>query len=104
MSKSNPYVSSVAALAVLGSAIFAASQNFVPDFVFKGSVLTGWHKLGAADWHAENGEIIGAAKPRRRLAGARQGLSGHRILHLVPLHGRLQERECCCARKRCQTA
>jgi hypothetical protein len=63
MSKSNPYVSSLAALAVLGSAIFAASQNFAPDFVFKGSSLTGWHKLGAAEWRAENGEIIGAAKP-----------------------------------------
>ena len=36
------------------------SQNFVPDFIFKGSALTGWHKLGAADWRAENGEIAGA--------------------------------------------
>ena len=60
MSKANPYLSSLVALAVLGSAIFAASQNFVPDFVFKGSALTGWHKLGAADWRAEDGEIVGA--------------------------------------------
>ena len=62
MSKSNRYLSSVAALAVLASAIFAASQNFVPDVVFKGSSLTGWHKLGAGDWRAENGEIIGTPK------------------------------------------
>ena len=53
MFKANPYLSSLGALGVLGSVIFAASQNFVPDFVFKGSALTGWHKLGAADWRAE---------------------------------------------------
>jgi len=52
----------VAALGILGSAIFAASQNFVPDYVFKGSALTGWHKLGQADWRAENGEIGGVPK------------------------------------------
>jgi len=44
------------------SALIAASQNFIPDAVFKGSALTGWHKLGQADWRAENGEIIGAPK------------------------------------------
>ena len=41
---------------------FAANPNFVPDFVFKGSALSGWHKLGGADWRAENGEIIGVGK------------------------------------------
>lgn len=66
MSKPNAYVISLAAL-VLGSAIFAASQNFLPDFVFKGSALTGWHKLGQADWRAENGEIVGVpARSRGR--------------------------------------
>jgi hypothetical protein len=49
-------------LAILVSMIFAASPNFVPDYVFKGSVLTGWHKLGQAEWPAENGEIIGVPK------------------------------------------
>ena len=78
------------AVSVLLSAIFAANQNFVPDVIFKGSSLTGWHKLGAADWRAENGEIIATPKRRRRLAGARQGLSGHRVLHLLPVHRRLQ--------------
>jgi hypothetical protein len=50
------------AICVLGSLIFAASQNFVPDVVFQGSSLNGWHKLGQADWRAENGEIIGTPK------------------------------------------
>jgi hypothetical protein len=62
MSKPNAYVISLAALAVLGSAIFAASQNFLPDVVFKGSVLTGWHKLGQADWRADDGEIVGVPR------------------------------------------
>src|SRR5579872_4456510 len=62
MSKAYAYWIGAAALGVLGSAIFASSPNFVPDYVFKGSALTGWHKLGQADWHAENGEIIGVSK------------------------------------------
>src|SRR5258708_5774369 len=67
MSSKRLYVSlSVAICAVaicaIGSAVFAASQNFLPDAVFKGSSLTGWHKLGQADWRAENGEIIGTPK------------------------------------------
>jgi Domain of Unknown Function (DUF1080)/FG-GAP-like repeat len=33
--------------------------SFVPDAKFAGSQLTGWHKLGQAEWSAENGEIIG---------------------------------------------
>ena len=35
--------------------------SFVPDSKFEGSTLSGWHKLGQADWHAENGEITGTA-------------------------------------------
>src|SRR3989440_10932439 len=62
MSKPNGYMIAAAALGIAGSAIFAASQNFVPDYVFKGSALTGWHKLGQADWRAENGEIVGVPK------------------------------------------
>ena len=49
-------------ICVIGSAVFAASPNFLPDVVFKGSSLTGWHTLGQADWRAENGEIISAPK------------------------------------------
>jgi hypothetical protein len=37
------------------------SRNFVPDFVFTGSTLTGWRPLGAADWRAQKGEITGTA-------------------------------------------
>jgi hypothetical protein len=51
-----------ASICVIGSAVFAASPNFLPDVVFKGSSLTGWHKLGQADWRADNGEIISAPK------------------------------------------
>src|SRR5262245_61224793 len=54
-------------LALAASIIFAASQNFAPDFVFKGSSLTGWQQLGQADWRAENGEII--ATPRQESGG-----------------------------------
>src|SRR2546421_8032493 len=61
MSKKSLCVVIAGTVCVLGS-IFAASQNFLPDVVFKGSSLTGWHKLGQADWRAENGEIIGTPK------------------------------------------
>jgi hypothetical protein len=42
---------------VVLSAIFAATHDFIPDFAFTGSSLAGWHALGQANWHAENGEI-----------------------------------------------
>src|SRR6476620_5358305 len=41
----------------------ADPPNFKPDGSFKGSTLTGWHVVGDADWTAQNGEIIGKAKP-----------------------------------------
>jgi hypothetical protein len=50
---------STIAVSVLLSAIFAATHDFVPDFLFRGSSLTGWHTLGHATWHAENGELTG---------------------------------------------
>lgn len=56
------YFGALAAGLLLISTIFAASQNFLPDYVFKGSTLTGWHTLGDAQWRAENGEIIGTPK------------------------------------------
>jgi hypothetical protein len=34
-------------------------HDFVPDYTFQGSSLTGWHPVGHAGWRAENGEIIG---------------------------------------------
>ena len=39
-----------------------ANKNFVADWTFKGSSLGSWKTLGNADWHAENGEIVGKPK------------------------------------------
>lgn len=39
-----------------------ANKNFVADWTFKGSSLGPWKTLGNADWHAENGEIVGKPK------------------------------------------
>ena len=50
-------IATLAPIPVVLSAIFAATTNFVPDFVFRGSALAGWHALGHANWRAENGEI-----------------------------------------------
>ena len=49
----------VIACALFG-VIFAATHDFVPDAVFKGSSLAGLQTLGAANWRAENGEITGS--------------------------------------------
>jgi hypothetical protein len=62
MSQKKFYLLALAAVCALAPAFFAQSPNFVADVVFKGSALTGWHPLGSADWHAENGEIIGTPK------------------------------------------
>jgi hypothetical protein len=43
--------------------VLAEGPTFIPDTTFKGSSLTGWHVLGQADWHAQNGEVIGTVKP-----------------------------------------
>src|SRR5215204_6038653 len=37
-------------------------STFVPDWTFKGNTLTGWHVLGAADWKAIDGELVGTPK------------------------------------------
>jgi hypothetical protein len=57
----------MAVACVVASAIWAANRNFVPDVTFQGSSLTGWHKLGEADWTAQNGEITGT--PRQESGG-----------------------------------
>ena len=68
MSRHHGFVRSIAvaaagsiALVLVGRA--ADPPNFKPDGVFRGSALTGWHVVGDADWTAQNGEIIGKAKP-----------------------------------------
>ena len=54
--------SALIGISALLSVIFAATHDFVPDVVFKGSSLAGWRSLGHADWRADNGEVIGTPK------------------------------------------
>ena len=51
----------VVAIAALLTAQGPANE-FKPDTTFTGSSLTGWTALGAADWQAQAGEIVG--RPR----------------------------------------
>lgn len=39
-----------------------ANKNFVADWTFRGSSLRQFRTLGDADWHAENGEIVGVPR------------------------------------------
>jgi hypothetical protein len=41
----------------------AGPANFKADGMVTGSTLAGWHILGDADWKAQNGELVGTAKP-----------------------------------------
>src|SRR6266446_6171074 len=53
----------VATLAALLTVPLAGTRStFVPDWTFKGSTLAGWHVLGAADWKAMDGELVGTPK------------------------------------------
>jgi hypothetical protein len=45
------------ATTALFSVVFAATHDFVPDTIFKGSSLAGLRTIGSADWRAANGEI-----------------------------------------------
>jgi hypothetical protein len=65
MSKDRLKAGSLIALGIVATALFAATQNFVPDVTFKGSGLDGWRKTGAADWSASNGEITGKPKSEK---------------------------------------
>ena len=48
------------ALAFIGATpMFAAGPSFHPDITFSGSSLSGWHPLGQASWHADNGVLTG---------------------------------------------
>lgn len=47
-------------LALVGSVpTVAVGPSFLPDITFMGSSLAGWRTVGNAEWHAENGEIVG---------------------------------------------
>lgn len=55
----------IAALTLSGAAHAQQSPapDFIPDYTFDGSQLTGWRPLGQADWRAQNGVITGTARP-----------------------------------------
>jgi hypothetical protein len=42
-------------------AAWGLGPTFRPDYLFKGTALSGWHPLGSATWKAANGEIVGTA-------------------------------------------
>ena len=48
--------------AVFSVPLASTRGTFVPDWTFKGSTLAGWHVLGAADWKAIDGELVGTPK------------------------------------------
>jgi hypothetical protein len=53
----------VATLGALSTVPLAGTRStFVPDWTFKGSTLAGWHVLGAADWKAIDGELVGTPR------------------------------------------
>jgi hypothetical protein len=56
--KRNGFGILIGIVVLLCTAYAAAPGNFLPDFVFKGSTLAGWHSLGQAEWKAVNGEIV----------------------------------------------
>ena len=55
-------LSGLVAVPALLSVLFAATHDFVPDTIFKGSSVAGLRTLGAAEWRANNGEITGVPK------------------------------------------
>jgi hypothetical protein len=50
----------IGTLAALVTVPLAGTRStFVPDWTFKGNTLAGWHVLGAAEWKAIDGELVG---------------------------------------------
>jgi hypothetical protein len=57
--RNKPFLALIS-LALAGTVpTIAVGPSFLPDVTFTGSNLAGWHKVGNAEWRAENGEIIG---------------------------------------------
>jgi hypothetical protein len=54
-------VLAVATVAAVWAGAQGPADDFRPDSTFSGSTLAGWHTLGAAQWKAQNGELIGTA-------------------------------------------
>lgn len=55
-------LSSLIGASAVISVVFAATHDFSPDTVFKGSSLSAMRTLGPAEWRAVNGEITGTPK------------------------------------------
>lgn len=65
MSRRGLSLAAVSCAVIAVAAILTAqgpANEFTPDTTFTGSTLTGWRSLGAAEWKAQAGEIIG--RPR----------------------------------------
>jgi hypothetical protein len=60
------FMLTIAAMALVVP-VTGGPRNFVPDWTFSGSTLTGFHPMGQVDWRAENGEIVGT--PRTAAGG-----------------------------------
>ena len=63
MSKKHAWVIAAMSALLLLPVFGIVGPSFVPGSTFKGSSLTGWHAVGPAEWHAQNGELIGTGKP-----------------------------------------
>src|ERR1700722_16751275 len=57
------FLLSVACTLFSAAPVLAAGPSFQPEVPFQGSSLNGWHTLGHAKWHAENGEVVGTPQP-----------------------------------------
>ena len=65
MSRSRLSFAAVSCAVVAIAALLTAqgpANEFIPDTTFSGSSLKGWTTLGAVDWQAQSGEIVG--RPR----------------------------------------
>jgi len=58
------YYAIIVAVPALFCVLLAASHDFVPDLVFRGSSLNGWHTLGATQWKAAEGGITASPNGR----------------------------------------
>ncbi len=54
---------SLACLLTLDARAQSPVRDYVPDFTYRGSTLTGWTPLGSAQWSAAGGEIVGKPGP-----------------------------------------